>query len=588
MNLSSNQNVESPRKIYGKINFWCKRFCVSGPQYYHIIFAFILISLPNACLLFIIIKAHSEISFLYQIIISSFFYAIIIISMILGGCTDPGILPRQGEDFYHTTNRPLNRQIVNGYKIIMPYCYSCSMYRPPRTSHCSVCDNCVERFDHHCLWLGTCIGKRNYKYFFCLLFFLIISGLFQIICGIYYVINQANKLKNKEKNSLLIVIGYSFIVIYDVLFIAIFLGKLFIIHTYLVCKNKTFYEYIKKKLQIYPTNPYKKYTCDVIKKIIFAVNNKSFLVSYIESLQKTEKSMTEKIKNYNDSIIINKNKVIQENVEYEFDEHKKGRRNNNYYINTNDNINSEIKEINDLNYVNTNSEHREFADNENETSQNLREQKERKIYDDYYYPYKNYDNNDTPHNSRLIPNKKKQLFNQVNINKIQINNQKSNQYPSNRFVINNEKLFNKKNKKLINKSQIIKKQISNYNSSFFSETVKSDEKNKKMKNINETKSMENSKNNNNILDEYDISQNEDIKVNEYPDVIFSDNLKNNHIKKNKCSKYYTVDFDDEESNIDKDIKINIHPANINNINRTCITDRLRPNSNFQIHTLKNE
>ena len=237
--------------------------------------------------------------------------------------------------------------------------------------------------------------------------------------------------------------------------------------------------------------------------------------------------------------------------------------------------------------MNTNSEHREFADNENETSQNLREQKERKI-DDYYYPYKNYDNNDTPHNSRLIPNKKKQLFNQVNINKIQINNQKSNQYPSNRFVINNEKLFNKKNKKLINKSQIIKKQISNYNSSFFSETVKSDEKNKKMKNINETKSMENSKNNNNILDEYDISQNEDIKVNEYPDVIFSDNLKNNHIKKNKCSKYYTVDFDDEESNIDKDIKINIHPANINNINRTCITDRLRPNSNFQIHTLKNE
>ena len=587
MNLSSNQNVDSPRKIYGKINFWCKRFCVSGPQYYHIIFAFILISLPNACLLFIIIKAHSQISFLYQIIISSFFYAIIIISMILGGCTDPGILPRQGEDFYHTTNRPLNRQIVNGYKIIMPYCYSCSMYRPPRTSHCSVCDNCVERFDHHCLWLGTFIGKRNYKYFFCLLFFLIISGLFQIICGIYYVINQANKLKNKEKNSLLIVIGYSFIVIYDILFIAIFLGKLFIIHTYLVCKNKTFYEYIKKKLQIYPTNPYKKYTCDVIKKIIFAVNNKSFLVSYIESLQKTEKSMTEKIKNYNDSIIINKNKVIQENVEYEFDEHKKGRRNNNYYINTNDNINSEIKEINDLNYVNTNSEHREFADNENETSQNLREQKERKI-DDYYYPYKNYDNNDTPHNSRLIPNKKKQLFNQVNINKIQINNQKSNQYPSNRFVINNEKLFNKKNKKLINKSQIIKKQISNYNSSFFSETVKSDEKNKKMKNINETKSMENSKNNNNILDEYDISQNEDIKVNEFPDLIFSDNLKNNHIKKNKCSKYYTVDFDDEESNIDKDIKINIHPANINNINRTCITDRLRPNSNFQIHTLKNE
>ena len=587
MKFQCSFDYDDPKKIYGNNKFFCKYLGVVGAKFYHMIYAFLLISIPYIGMLVILIYNKNIVSIAFPITFTSIIYIIEIIAGILGGCTDPGILPRQGEDFYYNPNRPLLRTVVNGHVITLTFCYSCSLFRPPRTSHCSLCDNCVERFDHHCLWLGTCIGKRNYKYFFCLLFFLIISGLFQIICGIYYVINQAYKLKNKEKNSLLIVIGYSFIVIYDVLFIAIFLGKLFIIHTYLVCKNKTFYEYIKKKLQIYPTNPYKKYTCDVIKKIIFAVNNKSFLVSYIESLQKTEKSMTEKIKNYNDSIIINKNKVIQENVEYEFDEHKKGRRNNNYYINTNDNINSEIKEINDLNYVNTNSEHREFADNENETSQNLREQKERKI-DDYYYPYKNYDNNDTPHNSRLIPNKKKQLFNQVNINKIQINNQKSNQYPSNRFVINNEKLFNKKNKKLINKSQIIKKQISNYNSSFFSETVKSDEKNKKMKNINETKSMENSKNNNNILDEYDISQNEDIKVNEYPDVIFSDNLKNNHIKKNKCSKYYTVDFDDEESNIDKDIKINIHPANINNINRTCITDRLRPNSNFQIHTLKNE
>ena len=68
----------------------------------------------------------------------SMFFAFL--SFIKSAYTDPGIVPKSKKPLEHVPEKFI---VVNGEECTLKYCKTCEMYRPPRTVHCGVCNNCV-------------------------------------------------------------------------------------------------------------------------------------------------------------------------------------------------------------------------------------------------------------------------------------------------------------------------------------------------------------------------------------------------------------------------------------------------------------
>ncbi|KAJ4848102.1 hypothetical protein Tsubulata_023523 [Turnera subulata] len=185
---------------------------------------------------------------------------------------DPGIIPRNAEppeaeetaSVMSTSMEWVNNRIsdlklprtkdvmVNGHVVKVKFCDTCLLYRPPRASHCSICNNCVQKFDHHCPWVGQCIGLRNYPFFICFI------SSSTMLCIYVFVFSWINVLR--QKGSLWFVMAHDIVSVVLIIycFIAVwFVGGLTVFHLYLISTNQTTYEnfryrYDKRK------NPFRK------------------------------------------------------------------------------------------------------------------------------------------------------------------------------------------------------------------------------------------------------------------------------------------------------------------------------------------
>uniref|UniRef100_A0AAV2ME11 Palmitoyltransferase n=1 Tax=Knipowitschia caucasica TaxID=637954 RepID=A0AAV2ME11_KNICA len=190
-------------------------------------------------------------------VIGGVLFVFVMLSLLRTSFTDPGILPRAGPDEAADIERQIDSSgsssyrppprtkeiLINQQVVKLKYCFTCKMFRPPRTSHCSLCDNCVERFDHHCPWVGNCVGKRNYRFFYSFIISLSFLTSFIFGCVITHLTLRCHTGKSliqaiQESPASVVELVICFFSVWSILGLSGF-------HTYLVASNLTTNEDIK-------------------------------------------------------------------------------------------------------------------------------------------------------------------------------------------------------------------------------------------------------------------------------------------------------------------------------------------------------
>ncbi len=160
-----------------------------GPQFYYPILLFLF----NNIIFFIFFKfTHVDINSIFKILNIS---ALIIVnfSQLYTVLINQGI-PKKSwfldtkiiniitneEKFYKEFN-------TNRYQI----CRKCNLLIDKflKIIHCDICNVCCEFYDHHCPWVGKCIGKNNYISFRVFLVSNIIFIIIQIVILFIYIFN---------------------------------------------------------------------------------------------------------------------------------------------------------------------------------------------------------------------------------------------------------------------------------------------------------------------------------------------------------------------------------------------------------------
>ena len=256
---------------------------------------------------------------LFQII----FFSITIVISLICIFSSPGILPmninnKQKKNFKNTNiiyKFKKKYYVLQGRLFKLKVCSTCFITRPLGSTHCKKCNACIEKIDHHCPWVGNCIGINNYRYFYYYLCSFIIFTFIDIISDIQFLNSTSKKCNIQKFKKIICIIFLSLNSL-----ILLFITSLLISHTIYVWYGETTYMRIKmKNLLILFGNPFnkgpkenfrklfcQKYNVKRVKNFIYLKPNIQFNNIYFNNFGKPFDILSS-----SSNIIINSNNKIQ-------------------------------------------------------------------------------------------------------------------------------------------------------------------------------------------------------------------------------------------------------------------------------------
>ncbi|SCU94324.1 LADA_0G07866g1_1 [Lachancea dasiensis] len=122
------------------------------------------------------------------------------------------------------------------------WCTACQTIKGNRTHHSSTLGYCVPRFDHYCVWIGTVVGRKNYRLF---MQFTMYAGWFcifviaSIASFLRRMIASRKDIPRVDPN-ILVLLALCCVFM-------LMVGPLFLSHCYYMAKNRTSLEVIATK-----------------------------------------------------------------------------------------------------------------------------------------------------------------------------------------------------------------------------------------------------------------------------------------------------------------------------------------------------